>query len=131
METLAREIEKPAERFAKKRSSENAASLAATLRADADRLRGGVLMSDADRYLPLIYPMASALDYLPENALLLGLRKNPDLTARWKQLSLPVISSFTEWKKAAQPADLLAWRLWAQCCRLPATLPFSEKTVSL
>ena len=27
-------------------------------------------MSDADRYLPLIYPMASALDYLPENALL-------------------------------------------------------------
>ncbi len=68
---------------------------------------------------------------LPENALLLGLRKNPDMTARWKQLSLPVISSFTEWKKAAHPADLLAWRLWAQCCRLPATLPFSEKTVSL
>jgi hypothetical protein len=53
------------------------------------------------------------------------------MTARWKQLSLPVISSFTEWKKAAHPADLLAWRLWAQCCRLPAMLPFSEKTVSL
>ena len=70
VETLAREIENTAERFAKKRGSENAASLAATLRADADRLRGGVLMSDADRYLPLIYPMASALDYLPENALL-------------------------------------------------------------
>ena len=70
VETLAREIENAAERFAKKRGSENAASLAATLRADADRLRGGVLMSDADRYLPLIYPMASALDYLPENALL-------------------------------------------------------------
>ena len=68
---------------------------------------------------------------LPESALLLGLRKNPDMTAGWKQLSLPVISSFTEWKKTAHPADLLAWRLWAQCCRLPATLPFSEKTVSL
>ena len=70
-ETLAREIEGYAERFARKRGSENAASLAATLRADADRLRGGVLLSDADRYLPLVYPMASALDYLPENALVL------------------------------------------------------------
>ena len=69
-ETLARQIETLAERFARKRGSENAASLAATLRGDAERLRGGVLMSDADRYLPLIYPMACALDYLPENALL-------------------------------------------------------------
>ncbi len=69
-ETLARQIETLAERFARKCGSENAASLAATLRGDAERLRGGVLMSDADRYLPLIYPMACALDYLPENALL-------------------------------------------------------------
>jgi len=68
---------------------------------------------------------------LPDSALLLGLRKAPKMTARWKQLSLPVISSFTEWKKTAHPADLFAWRLWAQCCRLPDTLPFSEKTVSL
>ena len=68
---------------------------------------------------------------LPDSALLLGLRKNPEMTARWKQLSLPVISSFTEWKKTAHPADLLSWRLWAQCCRLPDTLPFTEKTVSI
>ena len=68
---------------------------------------------------------------LPESALLLGLRKAPEMTARWKELSVPVVSSFTEWKKTAHPADLLAWRLWAQCCRLPDTLPFSEKTVSL
>ncbi len=69
VETLARQIESYAERYAKKRGSEHAASLAATLRGDAERLRGGVLLSDADRYLPLIYPMACALDYLPENAL--------------------------------------------------------------
>ena len=68
---------------------------------------------------------------LPENALLLGLKKKPDMTALWKDLPVPVISSFTEWKKAAHPADLLAWRLWAQCCRLPDTLPFTEKTVSI
>ncbi len=69
-EALARQIETLAERYARRRGSENAATLAAALRSDAERLRGGVLLSDADRYLPLTYPMASALDYLPENALL-------------------------------------------------------------
>lgn len=68
---------------------------------------------------------------LPENALLLGLRKNSAMTAFWKSLPFPVISSFTEWKKAAHPADLAAWRLWTQCCRLPDTLPFSEKIVTV
>ena len=68
---------------------------------------------------------------LPDHALLLGLRKDPRMTALWKDLPIPVISSFTEWKKAAHPADLAAWRLWAQCCRLPDTLPFSEKIVSV
>ena len=70
METLAREIESAAERFAKKRGSENAATVAATLRGDAERLRGGVVLSDADRYLPMIYPAASGLDYIPEDALI-------------------------------------------------------------
>ena len=70
VEALAGEIERYAERFARKRSSENAATLAATLRADAERLRGGVVLSDADRYLPLVYPEASGMDYLPAEALL-------------------------------------------------------------
>ena len=68
---------------------------------------------------------------LPENALLLGLRKRAEMTALWKSLSLPVISSYTEWKTAAHPSDLAAWRLWAQCCCLPDTLPFSEKIISV
>ena len=68
---------------------------------------------------------------LPENALLLGLRKKPEMSALWKQLALPVVSSFTEWKKAAHPADLAAWRLWALCCRQPDTLPFTEQIVTL
>ena len=67
-EALAGEIEKLAEKYARKRSSENAAALAACMRSDAERLRNGLNMSDADRYLPLIYPMASAADYIPEGA---------------------------------------------------------------
>lgn len=68
---------------------------------------------------------------LPGQALLLGLRKRGDMTCCWKTLSIPVIPSFTEWKTAAHPADLTSWSLWAQCCHLPDTLPFTEKTVVL
>ncbi|MBO4471238.1 MAG: nucleotidyltransferase family protein [Clostridia bacterium] len=68
---------------------------------------------------------------LPDHALLLGLRRNSEMTALWKTLSIPVISSFADWKTIAAPTDLAAWRLWAQCCRLPNTLPFTEKVVAL
>ena len=68
---------------------------------------------------------------LPDHALLLGLRKRPEMTALWKSLPVPVITSFTEWKKAASPSDLAAWRLWAQCSGLHDTLPFTEKLISI
>ena len=68
---------------------------------------------------------------LPQNALLLGLRKNPEMTAGWKDLQIPVIPSFAEWKESAHPSDLSAWHIWAMCCRLPDTLPFSEKIVTV
>ena len=68
---------------------------------------------------------------LPENALLLGLRKNREMTSRWKDLPIPMIASFTEWKKAAHPADTAAWSLWAQCCRLPDTLPLTEQIITV
>ncbi len=68
---------------------------------------------------------------LPDSALLLGLKKNPEMTVRWKSTAVRVIPSFTEWMKTACPADLAAWRLWAQCCGLPDSLPCSEKTVTL
>ncbi len=70
IEALCREVESAAERFVRRRSSENAATLAAVMRGDAERMRGGVVLSDADRYLPLIYTPASALDYVPAEALL-------------------------------------------------------------
>lgn len=68
---LSREIESFAEKYAKRRNSEGAAALAANMRADAERLRSGVIMSDADRYLPVIYPMASGTDYIPGDAIII------------------------------------------------------------
>ena len=70
-EALCREIDAFADRYARRRTGENAAALAATMRADADRLRGGVIMSDADRYLPVIYENACGADYIPEDAIVI------------------------------------------------------------
>ena len=69
LEGLCKKLEDTAERYARKRTSENAAALAATLRADAEKLRSGVILSDADRYLPYLYPAACGADYIPEDAL--------------------------------------------------------------
>ena len=70
IEGLCDNIEKLGAKYAAKRSSENAAALAANMRADAERLRQGVIMSDADRYLPIIYSMACGAYYIPENAII-------------------------------------------------------------
>ncbi len=44
---------------------------ARALRADAERVETGLAFPWADRYLPLVYPPATALDYIPPDALVL------------------------------------------------------------
>ncbi len=66
---LAREIVRFADQYARRRRGENAAKLAANMRSDAEKLENGIPLSDADRYLPIVYPEASGFDYLPVNAL--------------------------------------------------------------
>ena len=67
---VAREIGHFADTYIKRRKGENAQTLAATLRADAEKLNEGLTLPDADRYLPILYEEASGFDYIPENALL-------------------------------------------------------------
>ncbi len=64
---------------------------------------------------------------LPSDTLLLAIRKEKALTDRWKDLPVHIAPSAVEWRHSADPEDLMAWRLWAMCCHLPDTLPFSEK----
>ena len=68
---LGREVEAWAVRYGKRRTSENAAKLCQTLRSDADRLLNAGTLPEADRYLPVIYPMASGADYIPPDAVVL------------------------------------------------------------
>ena len=66
---LAKEIERFADNYQKRRRTELAATLAANLRADAEKLENAVPLSDLDRYLPLLYGEAGALDYIAPGSL--------------------------------------------------------------
>ena len=63
---------------------------------------------------------------LPDRALLLAIKKNPSLTGLWKNAPVHVAAA-SEWQKAADPADLAAWRVWSLSCGLPASWPFTCK----
>ncbi len=50
---------------------------------------------------------------LPQETLLLGMRRNPEMTARWRELKIRI---------ASNPGELApdpAWRLWGQAAGLP------------
>ncbi len=70
-EALSKEIETAASRYARRRTSENAAKIAAALTSDAEKLRSGIVMTDTDRYLPILYPDACGADYIPEDAIVI------------------------------------------------------------
>ena len=77
--------------------------------------------------LGITAPSAPDPDSPPE-ALLLGLRPRPELTARWKQGPLTVLSSLRESRfPELWAADLAAWRIFAQCTSRPGTFPFTER----
>ena len=67
---VAKEIEHFADSYAKRRKSEQAIKLAAAMRSDAEKLSNGISLTDADRYLPILYEEASGFDYIPADALL-------------------------------------------------------------
>ncbi len=75
-ETLAAGLESFAASYEKRRKSELARQVAAVLRTDAERIRGAVELYDADKYLPLLYDMASGLDYIPKDAVIFLDRPN-------------------------------------------------------
>ncbi|MDR1329907.1 MAG: DEAD/DEAH box helicase, partial [Oscillospiraceae bacterium] len=64
---LIAELENLSERSRGARGAARREQIASEL----DRLRGGRSFPAADRYIELVYPFASALDYLPENAAVL------------------------------------------------------------
>ena len=61
-----------ADRAAKRKNSDLAAKLSASLREDGDKLRAGASLPAADRYMGFLYDtFTTVLDYLPEDAVVL------------------------------------------------------------
>ncbi len=70
----------------------------------------------------------SAASKGPEETLLLALRPRAGMTSRWQELPVKILSSLKDTKNPPLwQADLLAWKIFAQCAGLPDTLPFSER----
>ena len=68
---------------------------------------------------------------LPSSAHLLALRKKPEMTARWKDRPVRILSTAEQWRASTDyRADRIAWRLYAQACHLPDTLPYTERIFS-
>ncbi len=64
----------------------------------------------------------------PQSAGLLAFRRNPEMTARWKDLPVSVLSSPLLWRESGDYVpNLAAYRLDALLRHLPDTQPFTEK----
>lgn len=67
---------------------------------------------------------------LPDSALLLAIRRKTVMTERWKGSGFHVLTA-SRWQKTAARPELDAWRLWALCCGMPGSFPFSERLPSI
>ena len=67
-ESAVTKLENFAERYEKRRSSQTAGKIAASIRTDTERIRSGLAMQNLDCWLPLLYPAATGFDYIPTDA---------------------------------------------------------------
>ncbi len=59
--------------------------------------------------------------FLPERAVLLGLRDDPKMTSLWKEKKQLITARWQD------PADLQAWKIWGFCSGRKDTLPWTER----
>ena len=60
---------------------------------------------------------------LPDETLLLSMRANPEMTARWRDIGIRIASGLRE-----LPSDP-AWNIWTQCAGLPADWPYRQRMI--
>ena len=101
---LAGELRKAAERYTRRRTSEQAQKLSETLRSDAERLENAGSLPESDRYLPLLYPMACGADYIPADAVVL-LDQPGRCAERARDFAKQLALDFTELGRRGLVAD--------------------------
>ncbi len=68
-EALSKKLTELAATLERRKNSDQAVKLAATLRGDAEKIAQGISIPDADRYMPFIYEPACAADYFSPDTL--------------------------------------------------------------
>lgn len=122
--SLAARLGEYAEKCEKKKTSPQAQALAKTLREDGEKLDGGAQLSDADRYLPLIYPFACGLDYLPEDAFLVLSEpaRTADRAKAWIRQTAEDVKELNRRGVVAASPDSF-YQGWDEACRAMTEFP--------
>ena len=115
---LQKNLTEKADRLQKTAKTEKQDELIKTLRRDAEKIRENISISYADRYLPQIYPFATAMDYIPEDAVVvLDQPKKIEETAReYGKKFVEEIKSFSE-KGILSFAANQYFLTWEKCCQ--------------
>lgn len=115
---LQKNLSEKADRLQKTAKTERQEELIKTLRRDAEKIKENISISYADRYLPQIYPFATALDYIPDNALIiLDQPKKIEETAReFSKKTIEEIKAFSE-KGIVSFAASQYYQTWEKCCQ--------------
>ncbi|HNY00316.1 MAG TPA: transcription-repair coupling factor [Oscillospiraceae bacterium] len=122
--SLAARLGEYAEKCEKKKTSPQAQALAKTLREDGEKLGGGAQLSDADRYLPLIYPFACGLDYLPEDAFIVLSEpvRTADRAKAWIRQTAEDVKELNRRGVVAASPDSF-YQGWDEACRAMTEFP--------
>ena len=122
--SLAARLGEYAEKCEKKKTSPQAQALAKTLREDGEKLDGGAQLSDADRYLPLIYPFACGLDYLPEDAFIVLSEpvRTADRAKAWIRQTAEDVKELNRRGVVAASPDSF-YQGWDEACRAMTEFP--------
>ena len=68
-QTLIEALDAAADKCARHKRSQQLTALGETLRADMEKIRQGLKLEYADRYMPFLYEKATGADYIPEEAI--------------------------------------------------------------
>ncbi|MCF0137663.1 MAG: transcription-repair coupling factor [Oscillospiraceae bacterium] len=123
-EALVSALEAMAASCEKRKNSPQQTALAVTLRQDAERIRSGVRLTDADRYLPLLYEESYGADYIPEAAFVVF--DQPSRCADRGKSYIRILGEDVNalLKKGMSPAPAERFRMdWDALCRRLADFP--------
>lgn len=140
---LQKDLQERADRLQKSAKTEKQELLIQTLKKDAEKIRENISLSYGDRYLPALYPFSTALDYIPDNAVIIidQPKKNAETAREFEKKLKEDVRDLSEKGILSYPAQKY-YQSWEKCCEslenrkivmldsfVSGKLPFSPKDI--